>query len=291
MLVNGGTVTVAGAVSVQNITLSSPYYSGTLNGSGVLTVTGAMDWTGGSILRHRRRRARRHHDHLRLRVLTTGTIDNAGTVTWSGSGYIETSSRAVWNNLAGSTFDAQGDGQFSGDTTTAFNNDGTFTKSVGAATGATTFYGVTFTNAGVVEISAGNLSFTGAYTQESPGSTFLDDNTLSATGGVSIQGGSLSGPGTIKANVTNSGQVSPGDEDVPGDLAIIGNYTQTATGTLNINIGGLAPLYDQLSVSGTGLRNPRRHAERQPDRRFRAHRGQYVPDRDLRFKFGEVRHD
>ena len=125
MLVNGGTVTVATAVSVQNLTLSSPYYSGTLNGAGVLTVTGVMDWTGGSIL---------GTGVVHLDGTTTisgsvsfayGTIDNAGAVAFSGSG-TSVPATPVWNNLAGSTFNAQIDGTYSGSGTgTVFNNAGT----------------------------------------------------------------------------------------------------------------------------------------------------------------------
>jgi hypothetical protein len=71
-----------------------------------------------------------------------------------------------------------------------------------------------------------------------------------ATGGVEIQGGSLSGHGTINASVTSSGQVSPGSPT--GILAINGDYTQTSSGILNVALGGLTPgtKYDQLVTSG-----------------------------------------
>ena len=160
MLVNGGTVTVAAAVSVQNLTLSSPYYSGTLNGAGVLTVTGAMDWTGGSIL---------GTGAVWLDGTTTisgsvsfayGTIDNAGTVAFSGSGYIGASNGAVWNNLAGSTFNAQIDGTYSGSGTgTVFNNAGTVVKSAGTGT---TYFSAPFNNTGRWPFSRAPSTFTAA---------------------------------------------------------------------------------------------------------------------------------
>ena len=64
-------------------------------------------------------------------------------------------------------------------------------------------------------------------------------------------GGSLHSGGTINANVTNSGNISPGSS--PGILTINGNYTQGASGTLNMEIGGTIPGpsgHDQLVVTG-----------------------------------------
>ncbi|MEI8197408.1 MAG: dockerin type I domain-containing protein, partial [Phycisphaerae bacterium] len=55
--------------------------------------------------------------------------------------------------------------------------------------------------------------------------------------------------GTITGNVTNSGMVTPG---VSGGLSIQGNYTQTTTGSLVMNIAGTqSSQFGTLSVSGT----------------------------------------
>jgi outer membrane autotransporter protein len=56
----------------------------------------------------------------------------------------------------------------------------------------------------------------------------------------------------VFGNVTNSGIVSPGDS--PGTLTIIGNYTQTSSGTLKTEIGGLnaGVNSDLLQVNGAG---------------------------------------
>jgi hypothetical protein len=66
-------------------------------------------------------------------------------------------------------------------------------------------------------------------------------------------GGVLSGAGTIDANLVNSGQVNPGGDGGAGVLTIHGNYTETATGVLNIVIGGDTPAtgYGQLMVAGS----------------------------------------
>jgi autotransporter-associated beta strand protein len=61
-------------------------------------------------------------------------------------------------------------------------------------------------------------------------------------------GGLLKGAGLIIGNVFNSGTVAPGNS--PGTLTIDGNYTQTRSGTLQIEIASHR-VFDRLIVSGT----------------------------------------
>ena len=62
-------------------------------------------------------------------------------------------------------------------------------------------------------------------------------------------GGALKGTNTINGNVVNSGFVLPGLS--PGTLTIHGNYTQTASGVLQMEIGGIAAnQFDRLIVTG-----------------------------------------
>ena len=98
-------------------------------------------------------------------------------------------------------------------------------------------------------MQSGTLRFTNGYTQTT-GSTILNGGALASTTTIDIQGGSLSGFGTVTANVSNAGQVNPGLSS--GILNIDGNYTQTPTGVLNVEIGGLAPGtgFDQLNITG-----------------------------------------
>lgn len=122
--------------------------------------------------------------------------------------------------------------------------------------------------------SGGTLTRSQAYTQSGGTTTIAAGGSSSAlVGGSSISGGTLavngnlSGPvtltgtgtlagtGTVTGNtgqVTNtSGTVAPGNS--PGTLAIAGNYTQGASGTLAIEVDGTTPgtQFDVLTVSGT----------------------------------------
>ncbi len=69
---------------------------------------------------------------------------------------------------------------------------------------------------------------------------------------LSVEGGVLNGNSFVNALVTSSGGiVSPGT--LTGTLSLLQSYTQTLSGTLHIEIGGLTAgtEYDRLAVSGT----------------------------------------
>jgi hypothetical protein len=104
-----------------------------------------------------------------------------------------------------------------------------------------------FDNAGTVTIAAGGTFSTfGLDYIQSAGTTTVDGTLVAPN--VEVNGGSLTGSGTIQANVINAGTVAPGDTF--GTLTIQGNYTQTATGVLDIHISG-ANAYGQLAVTGS----------------------------------------
>ena len=65
-----------------------------------------------------------------------------------------------------------------------------------------------------------------------------------------LPGGVLSGRGTIHGNTINGGRLQPGHS--PGIITIDGDYTQSADGSLEIEVGGLTPGtgHDQVQVSG-----------------------------------------
>jgi hypothetical protein len=177
------------------------------------------------------------------------TLNNAATATWTGTGGIQIGTGGILNNTG--TFDCQNDGTqnnpFGG--TSTINNSGTFEKSAG--TGTTTFV-APVTSSGAVQALSGTMSFTAgtaSYTQAA-GSTTLNGGNITSTTTMSIQGGILQGFGTVTANVSNAGQVIPGLSTAI--LNETGSYTQTSTGSLVVEIGGLAPgtQYDQLATTG-----------------------------------------
>jgi hypothetical protein len=70
----------------------------------------------------------------------------------------------------------------------------------------------------------------------------------------------IKGSGTLAVNLQNPGRLAPGNS--PGILEIDGDYTQTATGVLEIEVGGLTPgtLHDQVQVAGTATLDGRLEA-------------------------------
>jgi len=82
------------------------------------------------------------------------------------------------------------------------------------------------------------------------GSSITLDGNLSVSQLQMLFGSLLNGNGSIIGDLVNAGLVSPGNS--PGQIHVTGNYTQTPTGTLRIEIGGRdLSQHDLLSVAGT----------------------------------------
>jgi hypothetical protein len=268
----GGFVGTADFSPATPVTLTVPTLSvdfGTLTGTDSFVVTGPSLLTVATLSGSGTIDADGNVRFDSVSTLDGRTFNNhaAAATNPNDPGIINFANNAVFNNLAGATFDDTVAGTI-GDLGQAgtFNNAGSFTTSAGTGT---TVIGVPFNNAGSMVFESGNLTFgailansgdvtiaSGAslaengYSQTN-GATMLDGATL--TGGpVAIGGGTLTGSGTINANVTNGGQVIPGGTGTARVLTINGNYTQTSTGALDIDIGGTTPgtQYDQLAVSG-----------------------------------------
>ena len=104
---------------------------------------------------------------------------------------------------------------------------------------------------GSILVLAGSNSLTGP--------TLVQQGTLVLNGSV---GGNvivfnpalLAGTGLVRGNLTNIGTVSPGNS--PGTLVVHGSYNQTASGSLHIEVGGLAGNeHDLLAVGGPASLN------------------------------------
>jgi fibronectin-binding autotransporter adhesin len=105
-------------------------------------------------------------------------------------------------------------------------------------------------SAGKLTVGAGtNLKVTGSYTQT--GGTTTVDGTLTAPSGTVIQAGSVFGRGTIASTVVSSGSFTAGDSPIKTGKLSPSTYTQNASGSLNIAIGGLTAgtQYGQLAVA------------------------------------------
>jgi Ca2+-binding RTX toxin-like protein len=102
-------------------------------------------------------------------------------------------------------------------------------------------------NSVVIDSAAGFFNQNG-------GTSNLNGGTLVAPT-VNLQAGLLAGNGAITGNLLNAGTVAPGFS--AGSISISGNYTQSATGTLQMQIGGTTAGtgFDQLSVGDTAQLN------------------------------------
>ncbi len=136
------------------------------------------------------------------------------------------------------------------------NNTGTLRASGGGQLYFSGNSGVGFVtnNGGIVEaLTDSTISFdANAAFVQTAGTIDLNGGSINALHGLDLNGGELVGSGTFTGPIRNNGGiVSPGHS--PGGIAVTGNYTQGADGTLNIEIGGRTAVteYDQLAVTGS----------------------------------------
>ncbi len=162
---------------------------------------------------------------LRIQATSGGEVDLSGlrTVTGGGSG-------------------VNGGGPFE------FYEDASSRVRLSALEQATgTGAGLLFSLAGTNELTAAQLTITDTR-------IVLAANSLATVGTLALfADGELSGSGTLRGSVTNSGEVRPGTS--AGRLTVDGNYTQTPDGTLFVEVGGAnaGTQYDQLAVTGNAV--------------------------------------
>jgi len=120
--------------------------------------------------------------------------------------------------------------------------------------GALNFGGIaTIASGATLDVAGGTV--TGALSIDVQGLLKMSGGVLNAASVGTVPGGTLSGTGTVNAPVVNGGTVSVGAS--PGALIINGNYTQTPTGILDIELGGTTQgvNYDLLQITGTAALN------------------------------------
>ena len=256
----GNSVTGAGNFNIEDRTTtlnvdstwSAPVnlINGTLTGAGALTISNQLNWSGGT-LSGTGKKTISGKLNLSDGILGGTTLETSGTTIWTGSS-LYAGDGAIWNNTSTGTIDLQNDADFQwfwwNQTQATFNNAGTFTKSNGTTTGESYIIGF-FNNTGTVQVNRGRLRFISGYTQTA-GTTRLSGGSLTfdASSPLNLQGGNLAGIGTITGNVNNSGgQINPGN--TIGTLTVAGDYSQTGTGTVNLELGS-ATSFDRLNITG-----------------------------------------
>jgi hypothetical protein len=167
------TVTISGGTaSFSSTGLVSPAVmsltSGALDGAGTVTVNSLMNWTGGEMTGSGRTviqpGATLNVSSPSIVSLVTRTLENGGTVQWTGAGNLALFLGAVITNRAGALFHARnaaGFGWPSGPVGGRFDNAGTFRKSVNS--GATTTGPISFNNHGTVDIRSGAFAAQNGY--------------------------------------------------------------------------------------------------------------------------------
>ena len=126
----------------DNFTFGSPGTSPTLTGSGALTIQGAGYWASGTMTGGGRTiippGVTLNIPESETVYLSSRTLENGGTILWSGAANIFAADISVITNRAGALFDAQNAGidLFSFRRSVAlFDNAGTFRKSGAGTTG------------------------------------------------------------------------------------------------------------------------------------------------------------
>jgi hypothetical protein len=258
---DSGVLAVNGPVTVANFGMGG----GTLGGSNILTVTGAMDWTGGT-MNGTGTTALGPASTLNLsgsfdRVLDNRTLSTAGAVNFSGAGRLIAGNGAVINNSG--IWTLAGDEQilYTFGAPPVFTNTGTFTKASGTGISVIDCVfnnnSIVNLNGGTLQLSQGGLS-TGAFNASA-------GTTLQFTGGTQRLTGSAALPSAGLTQVTNGAALVidtavsvqnfgllKGSLELTGNgaLNVGGNYDQTVSGTLLIDIGGTSA-FGTLNVTGT----------------------------------------
>ncbi|MGK7943287.1 MAG: beta strand repeat-containing protein, partial [Microcystaceae cyanobacterium] len=130
-----------------------------------------------------------------------------------------------------------------------FNNSGTLNKNGSGYA----FIDVDFNNTGTVLVEAGTLSFGDSFTQNS-GILSLRGGDVTTTNNIIFNGGSFGGYGSFTGNIDSSAVLDIGyfNNTEYGQLIIDGDYTETNSANIDIQIGGYTSgtEFDFLDITG-----------------------------------------
>jgi hypothetical protein len=225
---NSGTLTVGAGSTVNAGTLGNKDYTtgGTTNVTGALNANNVTD----SGVTH---------------VFNNGVLTAAGTYAESNSMTIDNGgklSAGAYNNSGATVINGLLD-------TTNYTDSSGGTTTIGSG-GVLTASGTYTENGGVLDIAAGGTLDATAFSLQA--GKMQVDGTLDPPSIDILSGTEMFGTGTIIGNVTNSGEIFPGDDPTPGTLTINGDYLQASGGVFMEDIGADAASVGLLNVTGTG---------------------------------------
>jgi hypothetical protein len=175
-------------------------------------------------------------------VRGSGPIQLVGSSTFTNSGQLTQTSGTTWTFSTCCTAPA------------TWQNTGSYKLIIPA--GATALLeGMNVRNSGSVLLTSGRMSTRLLGYVQTAGSTRLAGGSLASPQGlIDIRGGTLAGLGTIVGAVRNAAVVDPrglAAAAAPGTLNVQGSYTQTATGSLRLQLSGAGVgKFDRVLVSG-----------------------------------------
>ena len=235
LIVNGGTLTGTGNVTINGTSPLSEWTGGTISGSGTLTVGSTSNFIIDGI--------------TGTMILDGRPLVNNGTVTYgAAANSLTMMNGAVLTNASGAILNLDATPALSsGAGVNAISNAGTLQRGQIGSEGI----GPSVANTGTINANAGQLAFNGGLSQ-SAGSMNLLGGSIYSPATISLAGGKLTGNGTVFAAVNNSaGIVAPGSPTAAGIITLNGPYSQGASGAMNLKIGGPGPggTYDVVDAS------------------------------------------
>ena len=213
-----------------------------------------------------------------------GTLTNAGVLRWVGSytrglsGLLVNQSQLVHEagityfngatvrNATGATAEVRFGNWYNNSGTNRVENSGTLRKTSPDPNNPTSFStSVNTTNSGLISVESGTLTFN-TLAQTNGETRIYRNATLSVNNPLAMQGGKLTGAGTLSGNLNNTaGAIAPGiddpslpDQNPLGILTLNGNLTMGADAVFEVELAGTDnsdpanPQYDRVVVSGSG---------------------------------------
>lgn len=249
---NAGTLYIDGDEdTVSGIFNLEVALGGRIDGPGLVGIVN-FDWTGGSLV---------GAGAESVIVVARGEVDISGDdgkllvnrslgigcpTVWTGNGDISLQGTAKMLLLPNASFDVQNDRSImSFSNSCSFENQGAFRKTAGAGVSVVD---LPFINRGKVEASNGTLEFRKSF-ENRAGDLNLSDARIRFTGSLTSFAGKVSGRASLAGRLAILGGELTPNSNSPFAAISCGEYQQSS-GTLTIDIGGLAPgdQYDVISA-------------------------------------------